>query len=124
MSTFSREHVSAIIGVVISIVGALVSLGQIYLEKQERQESLVYEKQLESLNNIEGSIDALREFVKNQKENLKTSQIAIKELEGEREKLKPVVEADRKVVDALFQLQAEKQKQSIWLDRAGSCRLE
>jgi hypothetical protein len=73
---------------------------------------------LESLNNIEGSIDALREFVKNQKENLKTSQIAIKELEGEREKLKPVVEADRKVVDALFQLQAEKQKQSIWLDRA------
>jgi chromosome segregation ATPase len=79
---------------------------------------MVYEKQLESLNNVEKSINALNEFVKNQKERLKTSQVAIEQLQEERNKLKPVLEADRKIVEALFQIQAEKQQKNIWLDRA------
>lgn len=118
MSSFSREHWSTILATIGALIGALASIGQNYLENKEKEESLVYERQLASLNEIEGSIDALREFVKNQKEDLKMSQVAVDKLKEEQQKLKPVVEADRKVIDALFKIQAEQQQKNIWLDRA------
>jgi len=108
----------AVIAVLAATASVVIRGSSMYLEYKEKQESLVYEKQLASLNDIEKSINTLGKFVRDQKKTLKASRTAVAELQQEHQKLRPVVEADRKVIDALFQLQAEKQQKSIWLDRA------
>jgi hypothetical protein len=118
MSNFSKEHYLAIIGALFSIIGAVMSIAIEFYDKAEKRNSLMYEKQIDSLNQIENSINILKEFVQNQKKYLEESQIAVNLLKEEEELLKPVVEADRKIVDALFKIQAQQQSKSIWLDRA------
>ena len=49
---------------------------------------------------------------------MKASQLAVEELKEEQLKLRPIVEADKQIVEALFQIQADKQNKDIWLERA------
>lgn len=46
MSTFSKQHAAEIVVAVLSCVGALLSIGQMFLEKQQQKDLWVYEKQL------------------------------------------------------------------------------
>nr|VFJ47302.1 MAG: hypothetical protein BECKFM1743A_GA0114220_100467 [Candidatus Kentron sp. FM]VFJ47544.1 MAG: hypothetical protein BECKFM1743C_GA0114222_100467 [Candidatus Kentron sp. FM]VFK07803.1 MAG: hypothetical protein BECKFM1743B_GA0114221_100515 [Candidatus Kentron sp. FM] len=110
------------VGAIATLMGTIIAVILAVWGNPEGQESSVYERQLVSLNDIERSINALSAFVRDQKEKLKSSQVAVEALKEEHQKLKPVVEADRKVIDALFQLQAQRQQKSVWLDRAlGFC---
>jgi len=101
-----------------SILGLLSAFGTMYLDNKQKQESLTYEKQIESLNGVVKSIDTLREFVVEQKESLKQSQQSLSELKAKQEQLKPVVEADQRTIEAIFALQAEQNKKNVWLERA------
>jgi hypothetical protein len=60
----------------------------------------------------------LREFVIEQKESMKQSQQSLSELKAKQEQLKPIIEADQKTIEAIFALQAEKNKKNVWLERA------
>lgn len=90
-----------------------MSIGQLYFEAQKKQEDLTYEKQIESLNSVVKSIDTLRELAIDQKESLKQSQQSLSELKAKQDQLKPVVEADQKTIEAIFALQAEKNKKCL-----------
>jgi uncharacterized membrane protein YdfJ with MMPL/SSD domain len=83
----------------------------------QRAASLSYNQQLEALNNVQGSLNNLIQFVEAQKTKLKESEDLINSLKMEQEKLKPVVEADRKTVDALLELQEKKTEKSISKER-------
>lgn len=115
---FFKEHSAKILALTASLFGAFTSIGQIYFEHQRKQESLAYETQIDSLNNIAKNIDTLKVFVLEQKENLKSSQQALSELKTRQEQLKPVLEADQNTVNAIFAMQAEHNKNNIWLERA------
>lgn len=113
-----KEHAAPIIALIASLFGAFTSIGQVYFDHQKRQENLIYERQIESLNDVVKSIDTLRSFVVEQKNNLDNSQQALSELKTKQEQLKPVLEADQKTVDAIFSLQAEQNKSNVWWERA------
>jgi predicted helicase len=84
---------------------------------RRRLENLSYSQQLESLNNVQSSLNNLIAFVEMQKVTLKESEDLVNSLKTEREKLKPVVQADRKTVDALLALQSERIAQNASRER-------
>jgi chromosome segregation ATPase len=119
MSTkFTKDHSIAIVALIGAIMGFVGSIGQVYFDYQKNQNALTYEQQIESLNDVVKSIDTLKEFVVEQKENLKESQKSLSELQAKQDQLKPVIEADQKAIDAIFALQAEQNKKNIWWERA------
>jgi sensor c-di-GMP phosphodiesterase-like protein len=52
-----------------------------------------------------------------QKEQLKQSQQTVESLKKEQAELKPVVEADRKIVESILSLQAQRAKANVWQER-------
>lgn len=105
----------------VAILGALIAVGASYYEKHQketlRQQNLTYEKQLAELTQVQSSIDNLRDFVGTQKLQLQEQQAVLQDLKLEKEKLQPVVEADKQVVEALFRIQSERNRSSIWFER-------
>jgi hypothetical protein len=75
---------------------------------RKRMENLSYNQQVDALNSVQASLNNLIEFVNLQKAKLKESEDIVNNLKSEQAKLQPVVEADRKTVEALLSLQAEK----------------
>jgi cell shape-determining protein MreC len=118
---FLKENRYVALQLIISIVVALVAGGiqyyQYYKRERLREQNLKYEKQLEILDQVQQSIDNLKNFVNKQREQLKSQQDVLETLKSEKKKLEPIVKADRDVVESLFRIQAERNKSNIWVDR-------
>lgn len=111
-----------------SILALLIGIGGISLiirneaqktaeAERKRAENFSYNQQLEALNNVQGSLNNLIQFVELQKGKLKESEDLVNNLKTEQEKLKPVVEADRKTVDAILEFQAQKTQTNVSRER-------
>lgn len=75
-------------------------------------------QQIQNLDNISDNLNVLQGFVEKQRENLKDEQIALESLRKERQNLKPLVESDREIVEALFKAQEKRQSKNVWFERA------
>ena len=73
--------------------------------------------QMRALNDTELSLKELVAFVEAQKQSLTESQSIVEKLKNEEQKLRPMVEADRQMVDAVLQAQAARERSYIWVDR-------
>jgi len=75
-------------------------------QKEARQtarlENASYKDQVDRLNEMETNVTQLLSFIEGQKQTLNATQDTILKLETERERLKPLVESDKKVVEAVF----------------------
>lgn len=103
--------------VIVAIAAMSIQLFVEHKKEKVKQENATYEKQLERLTQVQTSINDLAQFVTQQQQQLRKSQETLITLEKEKEKLKPIVESDRQIVDAILQLQAEKTKQNVWIER-------
>lgn len=102
------------------ILGLVVGGITFYQEKKQetlRKQNLTYDKQLEVLSQVLSSINNLKSFVNIQKNELQEQQAILERVKKEKEKLSLVVKADRQVVEALFRIQAERNRTSIWTER-------
>ena len=111
---------SILTGVLASVMAVSIT----YLEKTDREkreakrlESQDYQQQIEQLNATEESIRQVLAFVNSQKETLRETEDTISKLKSEKEKLQPLVESDRKVVEALFRVQEERASEGVWRER-------
>lgn len=122
---YEKNPRATIIGTIAGILigGSLIAYftykSQVKQQELERKrtESLSYNQQLDALNNVQGSLQNLIQFVVEQKLKLKESEDIINTLKTEQEKLRPVVEADRQTVNAILELQSQKQQQGAWWER-------
>jgi len=109
------------IQIIVMIPLMLTAFGLEYYKKHEaeklREQNLVYEKQLEVLDDVQSSINNLKLFVAKQKIQLQDQQAVVEKLKSEQSILKPVVEADKEVIEALFKLQAQQNSANVWVDR-------
>ncbi|HOY79679.1 MAG TPA: hypothetical protein PLN33_17820 [Hyphomonadaceae bacterium] len=71
----------------------------------KRLQNLSYAKQVQALDETRTSLQSLLEFVDSERRNLQRSQQALQSLKTEHERLQPLVESDRKTIDALFAAQ-------------------
>ncbi len=113
--------ITSILSLFIAISGLVVGIYFYHEEKvkQEavRKESLNYYNQIRQLDDTEKTIKQLLDFVKKQRTNLKSTQDSLESLKTEKQKLEPLVESDRKVVEALFQAQEERSRANISRER-------
>jgi hypothetical protein len=78
-------------------------------DEQRRRESLAsYTQQLEQLDRVQRGLKDLSEFVLQQRAKLQESEELISKLQEEKQRIEPLVQADRKVVEAVFQLQKQR----------------
>ncbi|WP_291809583.1 hypothetical protein [Limnobacter sp.] len=101
------------ITVVATVLGLVIGGFSIYFAEQsaretreaKRLQNLSYAKQVQALDETRTSLQSLLEFVDSERRNLQLSQQALQSLKTERERLQPLVESDRKTIDALFAAQ-------------------
>ncbi|SDW28646.1 hypothetical protein [Nitrosomonas oligotropha] len=106
-----KEHpkLTVTITIVLGIVGGTVA----YFTEQHNQEvrearrleNLDYANQVRSLDETRKNLNALIEFVDSQKQQLETSHQALQAIKSEHERMKPLLESDREVIDAIFAAQ-------------------
>jgi mannitol-specific phosphotransferase system IIBC component len=110
--------VATLLGAVASLVAA-VALD--HFDKQRRTDLLesspTYEQQIERLQQTEMNVKQLLTFVENEKKRLHESEDLLASMKAEHERLSPIVESDRKVVEAVLGAQAQQQARGVWRER-------
>ena len=108
-----------------SILTLALASTSAYFETQKRQadaelkrkENLTLTSQLDKLDKTESNLEDLLKFVEDQRARLKDSEAIVESLKSEKEQLEPIVDADRKVVDAIFDAQEQRYQSTVWWDR-------
>jgi 2C-methyl-D-erythritol 2,4-cyclodiphosphate synthase len=108
--SFSRRLIVVMTAAVIALIL------QSFL-KTTQQPQQAFEQKITRLKDTEESLKDLMTFVRDQQRQLEESQAVVTELQAEHEKLKPVVETDRKVVDAVLAAQTARQSVNVWTER-------
>ena len=101
------------LAVIATVASVLLAGSGIYIGEQRSREarerkllqSLSYAKQLQALDETRASLQSLLEFVDKERRQLELSEQALQSLKSEHKRLKPIVESDRKTIDALFAAQ-------------------
>jgi len=83
----------------------------------ERLENGTFNEQIDQINEMESNVGQLLEFLEKQKTTLSNTEETISKLQSEKEKLEPLVETDRKVVEAIFLAQEERATANVWRER-------
>lgn len=92
---------------------ALDSKGMSKYEKLNKP----YVAQFNSLENMHKSLDDLKKFVTRHESKLKFEQQTLEHMINQKQTLKPLLQADQDVVDAIFSIQHQKYEEQKWLDR-------
>ena len=108
-----------------TLIGAGIAAFGIYSDEsgrraaeQHRRESLAtYTQQLQQLDGIQQNLKDLSDFVSQQRTRLHESEQVVSKLQEEKKRLEPLVQADRKVVEAVFQLQEQRTAGAIGRER-------
>lgn len=109
--------VSLILAVASLLIGIYTSHRDNLKQEADRKENLTYYSQIAQLDKTENSLKQLLEFVKQQRSTLNAAEDSLLSLKSEKEKLKPLVDSDRQVVDALFRAQEERNQSSVSKER-------
>ena len=98
---------------------AAYEASKIQSEQREakRLENLNYSKQLESLNQVRSNLEGLLEFVDSQRAQLKQTEATLTTMKSEHETLKPLLETDKRVMDAIFAAQEMRNQQAQTTER-------
>lgn len=113
-----KSLIFAAIGLFLSAVGVFVGVRDV-ISTNKHPPPPSYELQIKSLDQTRDSVEQLLKFIETQREQLTASQRAIDALKTEEDRLKPLVEADKKVIDAVFAAQEARneqaQRRQTWL---------
>ncbi len=104
----------AIIGILVSTLGIFTTYQKIGLKPESKNVTA----QVENLNKMSEGLRELQTFIEEQKKNLVSEEKALESLKAEKENLEPLVEADKKILEAVFIEQEKRQQKSIWYERA------
>ncbi|MGE0636785.1 MAG: hypothetical protein AB7G44_04285 [Bacteroidia bacterium] len=103
-----------LMGVVASFLGILSS----YQKIKTKEETQSVKVQVENLTKMSEGLKGLQIFIEEQKQNLVSEEIALKNLKEEKANLEPLVEADKKMLEAVFIAQEKRQRNDVWYERA------
>ena len=113
-----RTVVGSVILLVVLVTGVAAGIRQDRIDQERRRlEASSYQTQAEQLARVEASLLSLSAFVNEQQHKLRESQDVIAALQAEQQRPRPVVEADRRTVQAILQLQQEQTRKGAVRER-------
>jgi hypothetical protein len=89
--------------IIVAAVGIVVQLA--FLRTPSKVDNPDYSTQLRSLDKTRDAIQSLVTFIEQQKKQLQLSHAAVDALKAEQDRLHPLVEVDRKIINAMFAVQ-------------------
>ena len=98
-----------------SVFGLILSM-YFYLVVENTKVGM--DKKIEELSNIQLALSTLTNYVESQKDNLETLSRQKQSLEVERERIQKILDVDQEKLEALFEYQNAKQRQSAWFEYA------
>jgi hypothetical protein len=101
LSSKKRANRAQLMALIASLLGVILGMTTFLFEHRLSQPES-YRAQIESLNTTEQSLRNLITFVESQKKNLVESQAIVESLKKEESKLRPMVEAERELVDSIL----------------------
>ena len=109
----------------VTILAIAIGAGAIYTSEQNaskqreerRAQNLDYAKQARTLDETRANIQSLLEFVDGERKQLQISQQSLQSLKSEHDKLKPLLDTDRKAIDALFAAQEARNQGALSTER-------
>lgn len=108
---------SILIVTILGVGGYFLDQFGVEKREQERLKTLSYQNQITHLAEMETNIYDLLEFIEHQKTSLQEYQDLIVSLRSEKKKLEPIVKANRKIVNAIFEAQENRNKKDISMQR-------
>lgn len=94
-----------ILSIAVGTIVYLVEQRSAEQREAKRLQNMNYSVQAQKLEETKSNLQALLQFVEDERNNLAASEQALRSLEREHEQLRPLVESDRKTIDALFAAQ-------------------
>lgn len=109
--------ITIIICVFLGTAAALLEKNQREEKEKKRMQDMNYASQVQVLDQTRKNLSALIEFVDGERRNLELSQQALQLTRSEYERLRPLVESDKKVVDAIFSAQESRNAAAQYRER-------
>lgn len=104
--------------IIIAVITSLISIGLGILTNTNNSDKEKITSQIITLNIMSDNLKEMIKFIEVQKTKMIEEQKTLDDIKQEREKIEPLLSADKKVVEAVFKMQEERQIKSIWIDRA------
>ena len=109
----------------ITLLGALTAGTIVFIAESRssearearRLQNMSYTKQAEALDETRRNLQALVEFVDEERKRLQVSQQSLDSLKAEHDRLRPLVETDRKAIDAVFAAQEARNQAALGTER-------
>ncbi len=111
---FSRPMILFSFLIVFSIFLIFIGKGG-FIPKEHKEYEVT--QQIEKLDEMQSSLEDLQNLISTQKEKLISTEKYIELLKMEKQKLEPVVKANRELVESILTLQKERTIAQIWKDR-------
>ena len=73
--------------------------------------------QIQKLDEIQGAMGELQNFLAQHREKLHKDKLSVEKLKKEKERLEPIVKADKELVESILELQQEQFRKQIWKER-------
>jgi len=109
--------ISAFLAITIASVTLFLSAYEKDSREKRRLSDLNYKTQVGQLEETEKNVKQLLHFIELQKSNIQKTQDTIESLKQEQEELRPLVEGDREIINALFKAYEERSLVNAWTER-------
>lgn len=109
--------VTVFVGIITGVVIYISVQRESELREAKRLQNQSYSKQVESLDETRANLQSLIAFVDEERKQLKVSQQALQSLKAEHDQLKPLVNTERKAIDALFSAQEARNQSALTMER-------
>lgn len=103
----------------IAVITLLLSLTSIvlYFAIPNKQNKILDNQLIIKIDEYEKAIKELNEYANNQTNKLKETNLRLEELKAEHKKLELIVQAERKAIESLLEINDKRQAKQKWIDR-------
>jgi hypothetical protein len=110
------------VSVLLAYIGISMAAVQMLnnISEEQRSKNLSFETQLNNLKQAEQSLKGLTAYVEDQQARLKESEDLLSSLRAEKQKLEPLVNADKELIKAVFDAQTQLYGTKQWIGYVAS----
>lgn len=108
------ENYVAILGFILGMAGTMLTTYETFKPKSSNTSA---KEQVEKIQRVNEDLRDLIKFFEFQQRKIARSEKIVSDLEKEEKSLRPLIAANKETIEAVLNAQAEKQRNSIWIDR-------
>ena len=116
MSVYKIILKSLLIGAIGGILGGTITEWILPQQKSLPDDERII-AQINKLDEIHGAMGELQYFLSQHKEKLQKDKLSVEKLKKEKERLEPIVKADKELVESILELQQEQFRKQVWKER-------